>query len=706
MAALTAAVPLRLGTVRLGVLALAAAGPLALVLSRLLPAEGVGLAARLAAAAACVLILPGALVLRAFAWPREPALAVAGSLALSLALAFAAFAVAFAVDGTLPLVIALGGAAALAAALPAARAYVPVSTAPGRLVLPLVTATALAFGALLWWTTDVLGTGDVLFHLARARKLAEADVLSSVAVANEYRDGGLHPGYAFPLWHGVLALIAELAGVDVALVVLHVSSVLVPIAFAVAYAAGAALFGHWAGGVAVLAAQVAQLGFSRGGTGTFVALGLPASITRIVLVPALLALVFAYLRRGGRRTLVPLAAAALAVAVIHPTYLIFVAIPLAGFALLRLATSPRRRETAVRLGWAAAALLLPAAAFFAWLYPVIASTASHAPTATEKARALAHYGGQLQVVGDGYRAAPEVITRAGPVVIAAFAVLPLVALWARRTWAAFAVAGSLVALAILLVPELFTRFSDLVSISQSRRLAQFLPVPFALAAAAVLSGRLRAAGVAAALGAGIALELLYSAETSHIVEEGGPVWPLWTAVVGAPLGLLAALVLGRGRRPPPAEATAWAAAAALAFVLPVAVGGLASLNRADEPDAAALTPSLVEELNVLPDDAVVFAPVPTSYRVAAFAPVYVAATPPPHAADTDENRPYRRQRDVIRFFAPGSGLSDAERRDLLERYGADWLLVDRQVAYPRNFVRSFTRTYADPRYALFRVDAG
>jgi len=232
-----------------------------------------------------------------------------------------------------------------------------------------------------------------------------------------------------------------------------------------------------------------------------------------------------------------------------------------------------------------------------------------------------------------------------------------------------------------------------------------MPVPFVVAAAAVVAGRLRLAGVLVALGVGIALELLYSAETTHVVEEGGPVWPIWVAAGGAPLALLAAFVLRR-RRAPEAASTSWAAAVALAFVAPIAVGGLASLDRADEPDPSALSPGVVRALNDLERDVVVIAPVPTAYRAAAFAPVYVVATPPPHAADTDENRPYRRQRDVIRFFAPASGASDEERLRLLDRYGADVLLVDKHRPHPRRLIRSLPAVYEDGRYALFRVSDG
>jgi hypothetical protein len=706
LASVTAVLPARLRSVSRGPLLVAAAAPVALLVVRLLPAEGAGLVLRLGVAAVCLLLLPGALVLRPWAGSDDPALAVATSLAASLALAFAAFAITFAVGASLNVTLALLAAAALAGAAVAATKPVVTLDRRDRVALAGVLAAGMVFAGIVWWSSVELGTGDVLFHLARARKLAEADTLSSVAVANEFRDGGLHSGYAFPLWHGVLAGVARLAGVDVTLVALQLSAVLVPLAFLVAYAAGTALFRSRVGGLAALAFQAAQLGFSRGGTGSFASLALPSSFTRLVLFPALLALVFAYVRDRDRRLLLPLAAAALAIAVIHPTYLIFAGIVLAGFALVWLAVAEERKALLAPFGLGAGAVLVPAVLFFLWLLPVVTTTASHQPSAGEKARALAHYGEQLETVGDGYRAAPETITRTGPVVVAGLAVLPLLALALvrSRVWAAFAVGGSLLVLAILLIPDLFTRLSDLVSISQSRRLAQFLPIPFALAGAAVVFGRIRLAGALAALGAGVALELLYEAELTHTVERGGPIWPLWAAIIGTPLVLIAALVLRRRLWILDFSPSGWAALPAIAFVLPIAVAGLADLDRRDRPDPDALSPGVVTELRALDPDSVVFAPVETSYRVAAFAPVYVAASPPPHVADTEENRPYERQRDAIRFFAPAAS-GDAERLRILEEYGADWLLVDKTRDYPRDFVARLQPAYEDERYALYRVAA-
>jgi len=695
------ALPARVWGLRPAVLAAAAVAPALLLFARLLPEDGLGLALRLAAAAVCLLVLPGALVVRAVGWPEIPAYALAASIAISLGLLFVAFAVTFAVGGTLTLTLGLVAAAAAAALVPAARADAPATDRSEAIVLAAVLVAGVAFAGVVWWVAHSLETGDVLFHLGRARKLAEADSLDSVNVVNEFRDGGLHPGYAFPLWHGVLALVSHLVGVDVSLVVLHFSAALTPLAFGVAYAAGRAVLGHWAGGVAVLAAHVGWVGFSRAGLGSFDSTALPGSATRLLLVPILVALLFAYLRDPRRRMLPTLAAAALVVAVVHTSYLVLAAIPLAGFAILALAVGPARRPLASHLAWAAGALVLPAGLFFLWLWPTIADFASYRTAEAERARALAHYGAQLQAVGDGLRAAPDAITRSGPILVAALLLVPLVGLAVRRWWAAFAVGGTLLTLAVLLIPPLFTAFVDAISVSQGRRLAQFLPVPFVIAGASVLAGRFRFVAVAAALALGVALELAYQADSSHGVEAPGPVWPLWVAVLGAPLGIAAGLWLG-----PKLDRflvqSPWTAIVGCTLVLPVAVVGLGDLRRSDARDPYALTPGLVRALDTLDHDAIVFAPVQTAYRVTAGAPVFVAATLPFHVADTGAARPYQRQRASNRFFT-AKHIPAAERAALLARYDADWVLVDKTRPYPRAFVSTLTTEYEDGRYLLLRA---
>ena len=280
---------------------------------------------RLALATAIVL-WPGAVVARALGLRGASV-----TLACSLALLFGALAVTFAAGAslTLALVLLLGAGVA---ALPFVRRSPKPLPLPGRW---WILAAGALLGVLLWHVAGEIG-GDGLFHLARVRKLDAFDSLSLEAV-DEFADGGLHPGYAFPLWHGFLALVARVAFVDPSEVVLHEASVLAPLALLVAYEAGYALFQRVGPAVAVVCAQVGVTALAPAHGGAYTALGLPATASRQLLVPAAIALALAYVDRPSRRMLLPVAAAGLALAVVHPTYAIFLWLPFAGFLAVRLA---------------------------------------------------------------------------------------------------------------------------------------------------------------------------------------------------------------------------------------------------------------------------------------------------------------------------------------------------------------------------------
>ncbi|HZG36275.1 MAG TPA: hypothetical protein VEY87_10550, partial [Gaiellaceae bacterium] len=157
---------------------------------------------------------------------------VAGTFAWSLVTIFFALAVTFIVGASLTLALVLLFAIGVAAAPFAWRAG-PSEPVPGRW---WVLGAGAVLGLLLWLVAGEIG-GDGLFHLARARKLEALDALGLDAV-NEFADGGLHPGYAFPLWHGFLGLVARVGFLDPAEVVLHEATVLAPLALAVTYEAG------------------------------------------------------------------------------------------------------------------------------------------------------------------------------------------------------------------------------------------------------------------------------------------------------------------------------------------------------------------------------------------------------------------------------------------------------------------------------------
>lgn len=659
--------------------------PLALVAALVavrwaLPETGLGLLLRLALATALVL-LPGRLIARALGLRG-----VSATLALGLAALFGALAVVFVAHGTLDLaavLLVLVGVAAWSARRrrlpkPAGPAWAPVA------------AGGVLLGLLLWGVAGEIG-GDGLFHLARVRKLGAFDDLSLGSV-DEFVDGGLHPGYAFPLWHGFLALVASVAGVDPAAVVLHEPTVLAPLALLVVYEAARALFRTAAPAIAAVLAQVALTGLAPGHGGAYTALALPATAARQLLVPAALALALGAAAEPSRALLAATAAAGLVLAVVHPTYALFLWLPFAGFVVVRALAA--RRE-ALRAAAALAALAAPGALFLAWLTPVVRDTASHGPSGDEVRRALGHYAGQLDVRSEtSYSLAPEVFGRGGAVAIAALLLVPFAAFAWRRRWGAYVLGGSLAVFLVTLVPWLFAPFSDLVSISQSRRVAGFLPFAFAFAGGLmIVAGRVRGLVLPLALAAGVVLQLVWPGDFDYRLDEGGPAVVTWIAAVGALVGLaLAAL----GRLRTGREQGAAAAVAAALLVLPVAVHGFREWSPSTARPPSPLTPGLLEALRErVPPGAVVFSDLETSYRIAASAPVYVAAAPPGHVADTVENRPYERRADVQAFFA-GGDLA------IPRRYRADWLVLDRSRFDPA-LGRGVERAYADERYTLYRL---
>jgi hypothetical protein len=376
---------------------------------------------------------------------------------------------------------------------------------------------------------------------------------------------------------------------------------------------------------------------------------------------------------------------------VHPTYAVFLCLPLAGYVAARAVMA--RAE--VLAGAAAVfAVALPTAAVSLWLLPTVRSTASHTPGLSELERAFEQYPGQLDVFSaESYRLAPELFARGGAIAVVALALIPLAALAPLRRWAAFVLGGSLVVLALTLTAFLFPRFADVVSISQARRAAGFLPLPFAFAGGVVVVAQvLRLAALPVALAGGIVLQLAFPGDFGYRLEHGGPPIVTWIAAFGGATALaFAALV----RWPGIAERRERIAGLAAAlFVLPVAVHGIANWDERPESGAHRLTAGVIEALRErVPERAVVLSDLETSYRVAAFAPVYVAAAPPAHVADTEENRPYERRDDVNAFLVSGDLA-------IARRYGAGFVVIDRRRFETRPPGREL---YRDGRFVLYRI---
>ena len=98
----------------------------------------------------------------------------------------------------------------------------------------------------------------------------------------------------------------------------------------------------------------------------------------------------------------------------------------------------------------------------------------------------------------------------------------------------------------------------------------------------------------------------------------------------------------------------------------------------------------------VPKRAVVYADLETSYRIGAYAPVYVANGPPTHVADTKANDPYGRRKSVLAFFSgrhPG-------RLAIPRRYGASWIVLR---ARERHLRLRLPRVYSDSEFTLYRL---
>ena len=626
------------------------------------------------AGATLLLLLPGALLARS----------ASGALVASLTLIFGALLVVFATGSSLTLALWLLVAATIAA-IPLGLKRASNSLLLSRTWLAVLGSGVLA--GLLLWSVLPEPAGDALFHLARVQKLLAFDSLSLEGVG-EFADGGLHPGYAFPLWHGFLALVAKIAHVDAADVVTHEAAVLTPLAFLVVYEAGVAVFrSRWLG-VATLVGLLGWTVLASGSGGALRLIGLPATAGgRQLLVPAAVALVFAYLRTPSRSGLALVGASGLVLAVVHPTYALFALLVLGAFAVVRALVV---RADLRPLALAGVAFGAGAVAFLVWLLPVARDTASVTPTvqvASGGRHGLDKYPGQFVVDSlEQYHLNPAVVTRAGPVPIAALCLVPLALLAAHRRWAALVLGGTAIVLATLLLDPLFPRLADAVSLSQARRLAAFLPLAVALAGgASVLAGVLGYAVLPLALVAGIGLEWAWPGDFGYRLGEGGPTLPVWIAAGGSVVAIVAAVVLRSRLRT--IERTDWVPAAACAlFVAPMVFTGSWSKPTPVQELDDGLVASLREETE--PGD-VVLADPETSYWISSAVPVYVAVSAPAHVGDTADNRPYER---VAQW--------DAYLRGGLFPGRYDWIVLDRRR------VRSKTCNpvvYEDERYVLCRA---
>ncbi len=653
------------------VLLVLAAWALALA-ARVLPATLAG-----ALVAALVLLVPGLALGEALAGRRG--LPAGTRLALGVLLGAGALVPALGVtvllrasiDVAVLVLVATSVGAAAVAGLRGARP--PGPRDPELRALGLVAALAVPAA---WLAAAAFAVrtfrSDVYYHAGRTRHLLETDAIS-LGGNVELVGGSPHPGYLVPLWHAYEAVVARLGALDPLEAYAGVAAGLTVVAAALGYALGrAALGSRAAGGVAAAAALAAGML----GPGIWAVpwrnLPLPGPAVVDLLFPALLAVALA--DRSERRPvhLLALAAGAVAATLMHPTYIPFVALVLVG-ALVGDLLLGRRGDVLRALG-RVGILLVPFAGFALALASAIGETrdrmVSGAVAAEDIDRAL-----RLREIGELWGLVvldPRELIAEHPLGILALVGLPLAAL-ARRRAAALAVGGGGAILATMVVPPLFEVLTHVLSISQSRRVALFLPLALIVAAGAAgaaglaTSRRRRALVLGCALAAGLATVLLEGAASDRRLAV-----PL--ALGALALGVLALLV--RGRRGHGAAAPAplvVLGVGLLALAPPVGREAVRALVRERPPSTVEVPPSVAAAVAALPGRPVLVSTLGVGYLLPTYADVQVYAALPKHVANTARNDPYRRAAVTERILDPRT--APALRARLLAQTRAGYLLL-------------------------------
>jgi hypothetical protein len=476
----------------------------------------------------------------------------------------------------------------------------------------------------------------------------------------------------------------------------------VPFALLLAFEMGWAIFRSTGLGVAVVLGQVAIKVFAPGHAGVYPFLWEPSTVATQLLLPAAVALFFVFVRKPAWPLGLMLAAASVSLALVHPTYALFLAIPLGAFVVARALLA---RGTDLRNGVLALAVFgLPMALAFLWLEPVVQQTVPVSPGPAQLAENLHHYRHDL--VGwqslSHYALAPARIDRNGSIAVAALLLVPLALFARRRRWSALVLGGTVAILGLELWPLVFPHFADAVSISQARRAAGFIPFAVALAGGvAVVSRVSRTLALVGGLAAGIWLQVTYGGDFGLRADRTAPVVVPWIALYGS----IAALVIGsylawlrRDRLPAAARHRGITTAFAVSlFVLPVAVHGFSHWSPQNPSDRYALTPGLIRFLQQdVPPRSVVLADLGTSYRATAFAPVYVVAVPPTHAANTHPNQLHKRKLAVLRFLAHPT-------LDVPQRWRAQWIVLTRRERVQAIESQGLRPVYEDGGFVVFRV---
>jgi hypothetical protein len=656
-----------------------------------LPDAGVLMPAKLVAATYATLVLPGAVILRLFGWPRSLAAALPACATWSLTALAPGFVLMLLTDGgmivaVLWLLLVVGVGLLIGRGKP-----VEMDLRPTPLSLWFIAGVVL-FAALTWLGSWV-NVGDAVEHIARIRKISELDPPRSLDELGLLPpDTGLHPGYAFPLWHAAGALEAWITGLEETYLFRFWPSMLVPFAACAVYSAGRSMFGSRAAGLVTCGAFLGVFAFPAGGDGYFKLLDYPGNVCIFLLWPLVIDRTFTYLREGGREPILTVAATSFAVSAIHASYAPFMIMLIGVFLVVRTVIARDRGELR-RLAVMLAAVTVPFLLFLIWLFPIADSASSTV------ARGRAHFATLVDTHGGLVNMKSEWLTRGGPAAIVALLLVPLASAAVRTRAAAFIGGTSAFIILLLITPWFFTPFAEVESISQGRRLIFYLPFAFALTGGALILARFRYAAVAGALVVSTLLHLRWPGDFGYELSEPGPGWVAWLSALGA----VAVLAVGAAGKLNLRFGNGWALPIMIAFLLPLAVTGIKDMAVLAPERRAGLDQNLVAAVDkYVSRDDLLLGPTKAAYRLSSLAPVYIAAVAGGHGGDTVQNMSKERRHDAAAFFSPGT--SQAELEDIVRRWHVQWVLVRKDQPYPREFLSRFPPVYDGAVFALYPVD--
>jgi hypothetical protein len=565
--------------------------------------------------------------------------------------------------------------------------------AAGRLEVAAGALAAAAFGYVGWrLSTGVVGDG--FFHVGRMRKLDAADALSLGGISS-FADDAPHAGYAFPLLHAGWAGAADLAGVDPMDAFVYLLPLCAALAMLAAYRLAWALTGWRLAGY--LAAAVTAWDLCTLINGLIMQINQPPPFTFWVLVPAALLVLWAVL--GGARGAAPAFVAIVGtIALVHPTYAVPVLVVGAGLTAGAWAgrTGARLRPAALAL----AAATVVTGVVFVWIWAV-------AIRGGERRSVLSHADEFVVRGSDAVLMYPWAPVFGRSYVLVAVLACALVA--AHRRLAP--VAGALIALLLfLLLPGLNTVALEVFGMGQFHRFWQALPWPAVLAAAACLAAA-RLGPWSLPLAAAIAF-------VSVRVQDRESFWrepTSWLVAAGIAAGVVALVLVWRGRLGARAAALTPATGLAAAVIVAAALAGpvhdthdtLARQLR-DGPYRGPLrhltvrvTPGAVSWFRAHADQPppVVLGEPEHLFQLIGYVDVYAQALPEARTRAEPKSDSPERRHDVQAFFAPET--TPARRRALLRRWGVDYVLVDLRHQPPdvtAEILRdpALERVYADP----------